>query len=421
MQKKTENVLNFPKSFLWGASVSAHQIEGGNHNQWTVWELENAKARALEAAAHLGDYENWSEIEPAVTDPENYVSGRLADHYNRYSQDFDLLEQMNMNAFRFSVEWSRIEPDEGVWDALALKHYKDYIEELKRRNIEPIVTLFHFTLPIWFAEKGGFERRSNVKYFTRFAKKIVSELGPSVRLIITLNEPEIYAIKGYHFGSWPPASKSNYKCWRVLNNLALAHRQTARMIHGLNRRYKISISKNSKYYYAGDDALLSRTSAAIMQYIQDDYFIKKVIKSCDFLGVNYYFTSRIYGNRTHNPGRNISDIGWDMQPSDIQHVLERLDRKYHKPIIITENGVADKDDKVRRWWIAKSIIGIQKAMLHGVRVDGYLHWSLIDNFEWAYGKWPRFGLASVDYKTCERKLRPSAIWFGNIIGKIRNL
>lgn len=418
---KNENNLGFDKRFLWGASTSAHQVEGDNHNQWTVWELENAKARAARAEYELSSFDNWQQIETEASNPKNYVSGVLADHYDRYQEDFDLIEKMNMNAFRFSVEWSRIEPSDGVWDASEIKHYKDYIDELNRRGIEPLVTLFHFTLPVWFAEKGGFEKRSNIKYFTRFVKKIVSELGNSVRLIVTMNEPEIYAIESYHLGNWPPAIDNNFKFWRVLNNLASAHNQSAKVIHKLSRRYKVSISKNSKYYYAGDDALLSRFSAAFMQYVQDDYFIKKVIKNCDFLGINYYFTSRIYGNRTHNPNRNLSDIGWDLQPADIQHVLERLYKKYNLPIIVTENGIADANDSKRQWWIMKTVIGMQKAVKNGVKVEGYLHWSLMDNFEWAYGKWPRFGLAVVDYKTGERKLRPSAIWYGNVIKKLRGL
>lgn len=421
MKNELNNNLGFPKRFLWGASTSAHQVEGGNHNQWTVWELENAKNLASRAEGLYGDFDNWEQIRQSATSPENYVSGDLADHYGNYRSDFDLLEKMNMNAYRFSVEWSRIEPEEGVWNAAAIKHYKDYVDELNRREIEPLITLFHFTLPVWFTNKGGFEKRSNVKFFKRFACKIISELGGSVRLIITMNEPEIYAIESYHLGNWPPALDNNFKFWSVMNNLAAAHNQTARALHNMSRRYKISISKNSKYYYAGDDALLSRFSAAFMQYIQDDYFIKKVIKNCDFLGVNYYFTSRIYGNRTHNPNENLSDMGWDLQPADIQLVLERLYKKYNKSIIITENGIADTADNKRKWWITQTVIGMRKAINNGVKLDGYLHWSLMDNFEWAYGKWPRFGLVEVDYKISERKLRPSAIWYSGVIKKLRGL
>lgn len=421
MQKAPNVSLEFPKRFLWGAATSAHQVEGSNHNQWTVWELENAKAKAAQAEYYLNDYESWDKIKVQAKDPNNYVSDVLADHYNRYEEDFDLLAKMNMNAYRFSVEWSRIEPEQGVWDAEAVTYYKNYVARLKKRNIEPVVTLFHFTLPVWFVEKGGFTKRTNVKYFTRFAEKIISELGTSVRLIITINEPEVYAAESYYHQTWPPAVRDRYKWWRVINNLAYAHRQSAKAIHRLNRRYKVSIAKNSNFFYPGDNAWLSRLSAAVMQYVQDDYFIKKVIKHCDFLGVNYYFSNRVYGYRIHNPDQKLSDLNWDLHPADIQYALERLHGKYKIPIIITENGLADADDSQRQWWITQTLIGMQKAIANGVQLQGYLHWSLMDNFEWANGKWPRFGLAAVDYRTGERTLRPSAHWFGRVIKKIRGV
>lgn len=411
----------FSKRFLWGASTSAHQVEGGNHNQWTVWEFENAKTRAAQSEYHIQDFASWGRIKVDAKDPNNYVSDKLADHYNRYKEDFDLLQKMNMNAYRFSVEWSRVEPQEGVWNTEAVDHYRQYVKELSDRGIEPIVTLFHFTLPIWFADKGGFEKRSNVKYFTRFAEKIISELGSDIRFIITINEPEIYCTESYHYQNWPPAQQSYYKWWRVMNNLAYAHRQVAKMIHGISKRYRVSISKNSSFFYPGDNTWLSRISTMVMQYFQDDYFIKKVIKHCDFLGVNYYFSNRVYGYRIHNPDQKISDMQWDLNPTDIQYALERLYRKYKIPIIITENGLADATDSQRKWWITQTLIGMQKAMQNGVKLDGYLHWSLIDNFEWAYGKWPRFGLAAIDYTTGRRTLRPSALWFGKVIKRLRGI
>lgn len=190
MSKQPATKLQFPKKFLWGAATAAHQVEGGNHNQWTVWELENAKARATQAPHHFSDLDSWSRVMAEAKRAESYVSGQSTDHYHRYKDDFNLLQQMNMNAFRFSVEWSRIEPTEGGWSVEAIEHYKQYVTELKRRGIEPVMTLFHFSLPAWFAEKGGFTKRSNVQYFTRFAEKIVRELGIGVRHIITINEPE---------------------------------------------------------------------------------------------------------------------------------------------------------------------------------------------------------------------------------------
>jgi beta-glucosidase len=417
--KKLE--FSFPKRFLWGAATAAHQVEGSNHNQWTVWELENAKAKAAQAEFHYHEYVSWDRVKHQAKDPNNYVSGKLGDHYNRYREDFNLLQSMHMNAYRFSVEWSRIEPTEGVWDPAAIVHYQEYVKELARRHIEPVVTLFHFTLPVWFAEKGGFEKRANVKYFTRFAEKIISELGTDIRFIITINEPEVYAFESYYLQNWPPNKSSKYLWWRVMNNMAYAHRQVAKVIHGLNRRYKVAITKNSVFFYPGDSAKLSHLSASIMQYFQDDYIIRKVARHSDFLGVNYYQSQRVYGYRLHNPDEQMSDVDWDMHPADIQHALERLHDKYHLPMIVTENGLADSEDTHRKWWITQTLIAMQKAIAGGVRLEGYLHWSLMDNFEWAYGKWPRFGLASVDYATGKRQLRPSAIWFGSVIKKLRQL
>lgn len=418
MQKK--QVFSFPKKFLWGAATAAHQVEGGTHNQWTVWELENAKSKAAQAKFHFGDLDSWEHVADEAMSPQNYVSGKGADHYNLYPLDFDLLKKMNMNAFRFSVEWSRIEPTEGAWDAEAITHYKQYIAELKKRGIEPIMTLFHFTLPVWFAEKGGFEKRANIKYFVRFAEKVLQELGSNVKYVITINEPEVYAFESYYLGNWPPNKTDKKLTWKLFNNLAGAHNQVADVAHSLSRRYKVSIAKNSNYFYAGDDALLSRKYTDLAQYFQDDYLLKKVVKKCDFLGVNYYFSHRIYGYRIHNPDEKLSDLGWDLAPANLQYALERLHDKYHLPILITENGLADATDQYRQWWLTQTIMAMQKAMEGGVNLLGYLHWSLLDNFEWDKGFWPRFGLIEVDYKTKKRAARPSAVWLAKALKKLRS-
>lgn len=417
MQKKPK--LSFPKSFLWGAAVSAHQVEGGNHNQWTVWEQENARSLATQAAHQYGDLPSWSRNKRLATTPANYVSGRASDHYQRYREDFDLLEKMNMNAFRFSIEWSRIEPEEGAWKASEIAHYKEYVADLKKRGIEPVLTLFHFTVPVWFAEKGGFSKRSNVAYFVRFAEKVMSELGAQIKFVITINEPTVYASESYRQGVWPPNKQSKRAERMVLNNLAHAHNKAAKVIKNIQARAKVSVAHNSTYVYAGDDALLSRASASISQWWVDDYFLRKVVRRCDFLGVNYYFSSRIYGYRVHNPSQGTSDIGWDIAPENIEYAIVRLWDKYKLPIMITENGIADDSDELRKPWLVKTITGMQNAMQSGAKVIGYMHWSLLDNFEWAYGRWPRFGLAAVDYRSQKRTLRPSAIWLGKVIKHIR--
>lgn len=415
-QKKN---TKFPKHFLWGAATAAHQVEGNNHNQWSIWELENAKAKSVQAEYLYDDYPSWDHIKTEARSPSNYVTGALADHYGRYNEDFDLLQKMNMNAFRFSIEWSRIEPEEGAWNSEAIAHYKQYLAELKKRDIEPVVTLFHFTLPNWFTEMGGFEKRANVKYFTRYAEKVVRELGSNMRYIITINEPEVYAFESYYLQNWPPNQSSIWKFLKVINNMATAHKGAAKLIHAANRKFKVSIAKNSFYIYPGDNAWISRLSANVMQYFQDDFIIKKFVKSCDFLGVNYYFTNRVYGYRIHNPEQKLSDLNWDMQPADIEYVLERLTRNYHLPIMITENGLADAKDEQREWWIKETLLAMQRAMASNVVLLGYLHWSLMDDFEWALGKWPRFGLIAIDYKTGKRTLRPSAVWFGRVIKRLR--
>jgi len=417
MQKKTQ--LAFPKRFLWGASTSAHAVEGNTHNQWTVWELENAKTKAAQAKFQLEDLDSWARVQAEAEDPASYVSGEASDHYVHYEEDFDLLRKMNLNALRFGVEWSRVEPAQGAWSVEAVEHYKRYVAQLRRRGIEPVVTLFHNTLPVWFTAMGGFEKRQNVQYFVQFAERMIRELGRDVRFVITMNEPEVYAYESYYKGNWPPQMTSKWQFWRVLSNLAYAHNQTAKAIHALNRRYKTSIAKNSVYFYPGDDAWLSRRTAEVMQYAQDDYFLKKVIKQCDFLGVTFYHSARVYGYRVHNPEKQVDDMGRDLSPADIQYALERVYRKYGLPIIVTENGLADGEDTQRQWWLTQTLAGMQRAMEAGVRLEGYVHGCLLDGFVWDRGRWPRFGLIAVDYKTQKRRLRPSAAWLGKVIKHLR--
>lgn len=413
--------LKFPKNFLWGVATSAHQIEGGQHNQWSVWELENAKALAAQSSYQFDDLSNWPEVKRSAQTPSNYVSGRATEHYARFAEDISLARKLNLNAFRLSIEWSRVQPEQGAWDAGAVKHYKEVLAELKKQGIEPMVTLFHFTLPVWFTEMGGFEKRANVTFFVEFAERILSELGGTIRYVITINEPEIYASQSYLEAKWPPQVQNRAQYRRVLANLASAHNTIAKKLHAASRRYRVSIAKNSAYIYPGDDSALSVRAAAVMQYQRDDMFLRKVIKQCDFLGVNYYFSERVYGYRVHNPDERLNDLGWDMQPQYLERALERLSEKYKKPIIVTENGLADASDEDRQWWLMQTILAMQRAMRSGVELLGYFHWSLTDNFEWDKGYWPRFGLYAVDYRTMERTPRPSAVWFAKVLKKVRGL
>ncbi len=324
---------NFPKRFLWGAATSAHQVEGGMHNQWSVSELEHARSRAKQAEYKLNYLADWDELKKDATRPSNYVSGKAVDHYHHYEQDFDLLKSMNMNAFRFSIEWSRIEPEEGKWDEKQIEHYREYIIALKKHGIEPVVTLFHWAMPVWFAERGGFEKRANINYFVRFAEKVLSEYEPYIRLICTFNEPEVYVGQGWmHEGEWPPHKHGQYLlgAWTYYN-LAVAHNRVAKNGHRMSRRFKFSVSKNCAHHYLGDESIMSKVALRMWRYIEDYWFLNRIKRSMDWLGLNYYFSNRYIGGKINNENVHVSDLGWDMQPDNIQFVIERLYKKYKKP------------------------------------------------------------------------------------------
>ncbi|HVI68966.1 MAG TPA: family 1 glycosylhydrolase [Magnetospirillaceae bacterium] len=420
MKHEPKLPLQFPKHFLWGAGSSAHQVEGGNHNQWSVWELEHANVLAQKAKYYNGTLPKWEVIKHEATRPENYVSGLATDHYRRYQEDFDLLKKMDMNAWRFSIEWSRVEPEEGAWNAEAIEHYRTYLQRLQRMGIEPIVTLWHWTVPVWFEQKGGWVKRSNVHYFERFAAKVFEELGRDFRYVIVLNEPEIYIIRSFIEGLWPPQRTSKVLATKVIFNLLAAHKRVYRLAHRAGRKYRVGIAKLSAYYYAGDDAWLSKFTASIGRWAGNYFVVNRLKKHLDFLGLNYYRGYRYYGYRIHQPTETVNDMGWDMQPEKLEAVIKDFYDRYNIPIIITENGVADRDDESRKWWISQTLIVMNRLMQSGVKIEGYIHWSLTDNFEWDAGFWPRFGLAAIDYKTRSRRLRPSGVWFGGIIKKLRS-
>ena len=416
-----KTTLRFPRRFLWGASTSAHQVEGGTHNQWTVWELENAMALSKQAEYKIAHLPIWPEIKDQALNPDNYISGQAIDHFNRYEEDFDIAASMNLNAFRFSIEWSRIEPSEGTWDPAAIEHYRQYILALKKKGLEPMVTLYHWTVPVWFSDKGGFENPANVKYFVRYAEKILMELGAELRYITTINEPDTVASHGYITQDHPPQTHSFFKAFMVYRNLLTAHRRIHKMARGLSRRYKVGFTKSYAHIRAGDDRWQTRLAMRLDYWVRDDLVLWYVGRRNDFLGVNYYFSDRHVGFRIANENENMNDLGWDMRPKDLEKVLLRLASRRREPIIVTETGVADMNDQYRITWLSQTIGAVHSAMQKGARIEGYMHWSMLDNFEWAYGRWPRFGLVEVDYDTLERRPRPSAKWYAKAVKHFRGI
>ncbi len=419
MAEKKKVKLHFPKKFMWGASISTHQVEGGNHNQWSTWELDTAQVKAAQAPYNYEHLAIWPDIKDVATKPQNYVSGKSTDHFNKYAIDFDIAKKLNLNTLRTGIEWSRIEPKEGQFNKAAIEHYKKYFTELEAKAIKPVITLWHWTFPDWFAEKGGFTKRRNVKYFTRYVSKMTEEFAPFFEHVITINEPTVYATMSYHERRWPPEEGSKLRTLIVMLNLARAHRKSYKIIKSRTSA-KIGVAHNCAYYYAGDDSVISRAVAYFGNKIANEFFINRVKKHQDFFGLNYYFANKIIGTRVHNPEKVMNDLGWDMQPDKIRPLMVQLYEKYKKPIIITESGVADMHDQYRKWWISKSVQAMDGAIQDGVKLQGYIHWSLLDNFEWAEGSWPRFGLIEVDYKTLGRKARPSAQWYARLIKTLQN-
>ena len=373
-------ILKFPPGFLWGSSTSSYQVEGG---------IENC---------------DWSKDFPA---------GKACDHYNRYEEDFDLLKKLNQNTYRFSIEWSRVEPEEGKFDEKEIKHYRQVTSALKKLDIEPFVGLWHWTNPLWIKNKGGWESKKIAYYFSRYAKKIVSSLKNNVKFWITINEPEIYTSSSYVSGIWPPYKKSIFSFISVINNLIKTHKEAYKTIKKIQPDAQVGIATNNIYYEALDDPI-SHLVKNIVERLDHFYILNKIKNYQEFIGLNYYFHNRIKGFKfNQNENKIVSDLGWEVYPEGIYHVLKNL-RKYKKPIYITENGLADAKDKLRKDFIRDHLFWIHKAMEEGIDVKGYFHWSLMDNLEWHKGFEPEFGLIGIDYKTLERKPRPSAFYYAEI-------
>jgi beta-glucosidase len=406
----------FEKKFFWGASTASHQVEGGNYNQWSVWEEINAQRLSAEAKKSYSYLKNWDEIKLQATSPMNYISGSGVDHYNRFEEDFDLARGINLNSLRFSIEWSRIEPREGEWNQSEIDHYKIYISEMHKRGLEPFLNVWHWTMPVWFTDMGGFQKKRNLKYFDRYTKKIAEELLVNVNYVMVLNEPLVYASMSYLSGDWPPSLKRPILMLRVLFNLIKAHKIAYKNFKFKDPKINIGIAAHITNFKTDKRNIIGRILVRIMNYFWNFWFLNKINSELDFIGVNHYFTNYFKnGKFNNNPKKPVSDMGWYMEPSSIKMAIEDIWIKYKKPIIISENGLADRNDKNRIWWLNETFMGLKQAKDNGVDLFGYLHWSLLDNFEWAYGWWPNFGLISVNRDNMERSKRRSADHYANFI------
>jgi beta-glucosidase len=425
MAKQRE--LRFPKGFLWGTASSSHQCEGGNvNNQWYRWEQQG---RIL-SGEECGQAANW---------------------WENAEQDFELAEQMENNALRLSLEWSRIEPREGVWDSSALERYREMLQDLRRRNMTPVVTLHHFTEPLWFTERGGFARGENVRYFLRYVNYVTRALKDLCDFWVTLNEPNVYAVQGYQMGEFPPGERDLLRALRVLHTLMRAHVEAFYAIRLHQPQARIGYCL---HYRLLDPAFFLSPLDHAVAGVQDSYFnwnalklaeegryafpwnlltpgIRRAAGARDYHGVNYYTrelvsfdpgaTSNAFGRRSIRPGAVCNDEGLDghfgeIYPEGMYRVLYEVYRRTrgNKPLYISENGFCDARDDRRPAAILEHLAQAHRAIQDGIPVKGYFYWSLVDNFEWNNGWHVRFGLIDLDPRTQRRTPRRSASMFGEI-------
>lgn len=399
--------MQFPEGFLWGASAASYQVEGGIEN--TDW----AKAARDGRVPHCG---------------------RACDHYNRYEADFDLAKSLGHNAHRFSLEWARIEPEEGKFDEREIEHYRKVILALKARGLKPYTTLWHFTLPLWFSETGGFERKDSPQIFARYAKYVTEKLGADLEGISTMNEPNVVGSNGWLRGSWPPFKrfkltdavsitnsgrsyeskaekgiKPFFLYLRVMKNLAKAHNVAYDAIKKVDPTMDVSLVKHVIYFHANWNPL-NQFKAKIANYCWTHIFMSRTYKKCDSIGLNYYFHKKFGDTSVYEK----TDMDWDIYPQGIKGSLHLL-WKYKRPLFVAEAGIADEKDVFRASYIEKQVESVYEAMQEGIDVRGHMYWSLLDNYEWALGFEKRFGLIAINYDSMERIIRPSALRYKEII------
>ncbi|MCA1647745.1 MAG: glycoside hydrolase family 1 protein [Chloroflexi bacterium] len=354
------DTLVFPRGFLWGAATSAHQTEGQNRNT------------------------DWWQSEQAGLVPHR--SGDACDSWDRWPEDVALVQQLGLNAYRMSVEWARIEPQPGVFDQAVLDHYRQILEATRAAGLEPIVTLHHFTNPLWLSAAGGWRRPEVVARFAAYTDEVSRRVGDLVQWWVTINEPMVFGLFGYVSGAWPPHRRNDLLGYLRQTRHTLAAHAAARQV-------------------LRSHSLAARASMALHLNPIDPVRV----------GVNYYFRVlvrwdvlpwRFFGVPEMGPHQK-TEYGWEIYPKGLYRVLKRVGR-LGKPVFVTENGIADADDDQRARYLVAHLRQAHRALNEGVDLRGYIHWSLLDNFEWSEGFTKRFGLAEVDPATKQRTLRASA-------------
>ncbi len=412
------------EGFLLGCATAAHQVEGGIDNDWSRWVADHP-----EAINGGGD------------------AGTAIDHYRRYRADLEQLGAMHHNAHRFSVEWARVEPEPGKFDRDALEHYADVVRTCRRNGMEPVVTLHHFTLPVWLAQSGGFAAAEAPIRFARYAAACVEALGEMVTWWVTVNEPTVVAVLGHLEGQWPPGERSLRRTIAALRGLLRMHAAAARSITAVSaahgRPAHVSIAHHERRLLPRDpSSAVDRAIAKVPDFLFNRWFLRCCVAgrvlapvghgeivpglagSLTYLGLNHYTSEAVsldmrapgmlFARHEAVPGLPLSSTGWAIDAGALRQALIDLAQEFGLPILITENGVADDHDELRPAFLRDHLDAVVDAIDAGVDVRGYLYWTAWDNFEWAEGYTKRFGLFSVDRETQERVAKPSAAMFAEI-------
>jgi beta-glucosidase len=394
-------MTHFPGNFLWGSGTAAHQVEGGNtNNDWWDWEHDS-------------------------TSPAAESSGDANDHYTRYAQDFALLASLGQNAHRFSLEWSRIEPAPGEFSRAAVDHYARVLDSLADNGLTAFATLHHFTVPRWFAQRGGWLAPDAVELFGRFVEKVSSTLGDRIPYACTINEPQIVSLMAYGLGRFPPGERDLGKAATCNAVLMKAHRAATEILRSGQGKPAVGTCLQLPVVQPLDPASEGDVAAAAgLKNLLVDSHIADLTSGGDvgdFVGLQYYTRLRIDSTATGSPVApppalaETTAIGWEVYPEGLGESL-RVAASTGLPVIVTENGIATTDDAQRVRFLHSHLSVVKQALDEGVDVRGYLHWTSFDNFEWSEGFHPTFGLIGIDRRdNLRRVVRPSAVAYGELI------
>ena len=381
--------LAFPAGFLWGTATAAHQIEGGNvNNDWWAWE-HNPASGCVES------------------------SGDACDSFHRWPDDVDLVAELGLGAYRFSLEWSRIEPAEDEFSRAALDHYRRMCAACHEKGLAPVVTFHHFTTPLWLAARGGWEADDAAERFGRFVERAGNHLGDLIGWACTFNEPNVVAVLGYTVGTYPPGLKDELGRHLAVNDtLCRAHRIAVDVLRSAPGTFPVGLTLSMEELVAGEGGEQIRDAA---EQILENGFLDAT-EGDDFIGVQCYERTEFgpTGPLPPGPEARLTQMGYEYWPQVVEYTVRRAASYTGIPVLVTENGIATEDDRERIEFITEALRSLHRCVAEGVDVRGYFAWSLLDNFEWQLGFAQKFGLCEVDRTTFARQPKPSARWFGQV-------